>query len=253
MPSCRYYDGVLGLGEDTDDNEIIARNKTTRGWRGNQTILQEKQVLDLIFTLRNMEDCPDLDVAYKINNSLLLKKLKKNLTPPVYVYGPCCRYLPPEVPASSVLEYIWYHFKVRSLTNEKFEHFKVNLFDQKTSYIDEFNTEGSEISFSSRENIVTSYKVKVSQKVHLEGDPNYECKHYEVGEHQRCIVGEQVTQFLALFSCTPPWLTEEESLWCRGNINLTAAGRASYDSLLISINKGVAATEKCPPPCTSTS
>ena len=252
LPGCRYYDGIVGGDENTEVEKIIIVNETTRGWKGNQTKLEEKQILDLIFTLRNMEDCPDLESAYKINNSLLIKKLKKNLTSPVYIYGSCCRYLPPDVPANSVLEYIWYN--VNSLTKKKFEHFKVSLFDQKTSYlIDQFNTDGPEISFSLRESILTSYKVKVSQKVQLEGDPNYECKHYEVEEYQRCVVAEHVRLFLALFSCTPPWVTEEERLWCRGNLNLTAPEVADYNSLSVDINKGVAATQKCPPPCTSTS
>ena len=250
----RYYDGILSGDENVDISKTM--NETTRGWKGNQTKLEEKQIVDLIFTLRNIEDCPDLRSAYKMNNSLFLKKLKKNLTSIVYVYGPCCSYLPPDVPASSVLEYIWYNFKVNnSVTNEKkIEHFKVSLFDQKTSYlIDQFNTEGSEISFSLSEDIFTSYKVKVSQKVQLEGDPNYDCQHYEVGDYQRCIVAEHVRLFLALLACTPPWVTDQERLWCRGDINLTDTGLASYNSLLVNINKGVAATEKCPQPCTSTS
>ena len=178
-----------------------------RGWRGNQTSLSEKQVLAKILILKSTEECPDMNALYKINNSILLRKLDKNLTSPVYIRGQCCQYqLPSDAPRSSYLEYFVFDFEANSYNNKNVQYFKMMLFDRKTSYlIDQFNTDGPEVTVSMKENVFTSYKLKISRTLHLEGDPSYDCLLYEAGEYERCLQSEHVRQFQDLLGCTPPW------------------------------------------------
>ena len=166
--------------------------------------------------MRNTEDCPDLDAVYRRNNSIVLKRLDKDVTLPIYVHGQCCRYLLPADAPKDSLEYIYHESLISSHTNMKIDHFKMRFLDRKTSFlVDHFNSEGPEITLSMREDRLAMYKLKVSQQVQVEGDPSYQCHLYMAGEYETCLLSHRLTQFHQLLGCSPPWATQQTELWCQ--------------------------------------
>ena len=66
------------------------------------------------------------------------------------------------------------------------------------------------------------YKVKIYEEIHLEDDPHFPCRKYSSpGSYDRCLETEYVRQTVDLMSCTPPWMTENQDVWCRASLNLT--------------------------------
>ena len=61
------------------------------------------------------------------------------------------------------------------------------------------------------------------KEIHLEDDPDYSCRLYYAGEYDDCLEREYSSQCLQLLNCTPPWITEDEHLWCSDHLNMSLA------------------------------
>ena len=62
------------------------------------------------------------------------------------------------------------------------------------------------------------YKVKISQEIHLENDPNYDCINYKFpGEYDRCLRNEYTRASVDIIGCAPSWVTKNVSLLCKEN------------------------------------
>ena len=75
------------------------------------------------------------------------------------------------------------------------------------------------------------YKVKIYEEVHLEEDPDFPCRKYSsAGDYDACLEAEYVRQTVDLMSCAPPWMTDNQEVWCQDSLNLTEdqAGRINY-------------------------
>ena len=78
---------------------------------------------------------------------------------------------------------------------------------------------GDKINSDSESEGINIFKIKLIEKDHVEDDPSHPCKSYKVkGEYGDCLANEILTQNLNLINCTPPWMTENEDLWCKGQI-----------------------------------
>ena len=65
-----------------------------------------------------------------------------------------------------------------------------------------------------------NFKVKVIEDIHLEDDPHYPCRSYQyIGEYQQCLEKEYTKQSMNLLNCTPPWMTNNQDVWCQDPIN----------------------------------
>ena len=77
------------------------------------------------------------------------------------------------------------------------------------------------------------YRIKVLEEIHLEDDPNFPCRKYIYnGEYNQCLEDEYTRQSLDLLNCTPPWMTNNQNLWCKHNLNLSSAQKKKSYFLL---------------------
>ena len=94
------------------------------------------------------------------------------------------------------------------------------------------------------------YKIQIMEDIKLEGDPNYPCIDYKIkGEYAKCIEDEILRENFKYLNCTPPWMTENEDIWCKGKYELSESKNAVYKRYLADIGAGLVKTQNCLPPC----
>ena len=197
------------------------------GWRGNQTQSSVKDILRQISYLKTVDDCGDVENSFLIfelmheNDVDIFEKVKYEFTSGLYPNHICCKVSYPENAKSKRLNTFQISFKNR---NSSIRSFKLVLSDQVSSSVymlpknlmlgDKIQTPESKKGF-------THYMVKVSQESHLPDDPNYNCVDYkQPGQLHQCLQKEFMKQAMAITNCTAPWMTDNENLWCQGNITV---------------------------------
>ena len=111
------------------------------------------------------------------------------------------------------------------------------------------NQLGEEIKRSERG--LNGYRIKVTQEIHMEEDPKFPCKNYEyTGDYHQCLEEEFVQESLRLINCTPPWMTDNSSLWCENEIALEKDDvYFNYTYFIKRIQFGLKASKQCLLPC----
>ena len=191
------------------------------GWLGNQTELNVEEVADKISSIKTLEDCPHFIAKFRIDRNLVDVPLRFNLTKVKFPNGRCCRVLRPKEAEKYEINYIYFHNYYSNFTNYT-TGFHAYLSDTKSATFYEpqkFVLEGPPIkSFNKRTGWI-NYKVKVLEEIHLENDPNFPCRNYGYdGEYNQCLEEEYTRQSLNLLNCTPPWMTDNQNIWCKHQI-----------------------------------
>ena len=97
------------------------------------------------------------------------------------------------------------------------------------------------------------YKVKVHEEIHLEENPNYICRSYSsAGQYDSCLEQEFTRQSVSLLHCVPPWLTEDQTNWCRSHINVSSHKSEQIKYFLEKLSFGKAQVGDCLSPCRTT-
>ena len=83
-----------------------------------------------------------------------------------------------------------------------------------------FTMEGPPLKSLERQSAYQKYTVRVLKFINQENDPHFPCKDYEYdGEYNQCLEEEYTRQIFELLNCTPPWMTDNQDLWCQNPIN----------------------------------
>jgi len=116
-----------------------------------------------------------------------------------------------------------------SFKKKSFDSFKVFMADKVTT--SSFNLHKRNMlgdGIDSGTHRIRNYKVKVSETENLEDDPKNPCIDYtNEGEYDACLQSEVLRQNSQFINCTPPWMTENEFLWCKEKYQF-----GSYELLL---------------------
>ena len=196
-----YFKGLI------KPSAVREENKSEVTWAGNgsEDILK---VYHDISNLKSTNECGE--IQFNFDGVTLNKTFTRSLSP----YHMCCKITPPKMFQSSPLEYLAIKFMEN---NTHIDSYKVFLADQfATSILDQYSTLmlGDKI-VTTPEDGFNHFKVKMSEDVKLQGDPNYPCMNYnERGEYSKCVENEMVEENLKYLNCTPPWMTDNANLWC---------------------------------------
>ena len=103
----------------------------------------------------------------------------------------------------------------------------------------------------SSDNGLMTYKIKIFEDVKIEGDPKFPCIDYKIkGEYANCVEKEMIRQNSKFLNCTPSWMTDNDTLWCKGKQKLDSNfNMPSYKYFLEEIKASVARKGKCLVPC----
>ena len=95
------------------------------------------------------------------------------------------------------------------------------------------------------------YKIKIIEHHNLERDPNYPCIDYKIpGDYGNCLEEEILKENSKFVNCTPPWMTDNEDLWCKGHYKLNPKISTSiYGKFLYSIAISGPKQKHCLIPC----
>ena len=92
------------------------------------------------------------------------------------------------------------------------------------------------------------YKVKILEESNIEGDPKYPCKEYKImGQYAKCLENEVIKEHSKFINCTPPWMTKNEDLWCKGKYK--RENMRDYGTFLDKIGISEIKLDKCQVPC----
>ena len=92
------------------------------------------------------------------------------------------------------------------------------------------------------------YRMKIKEELQVVGSPEDPCSHYQPGQYYECIEENNLEEFLSKFSCTPPWMTRNESLWCHSNCQVSKEMSNLQDLLFHKYLTQKSSTE-CYQPC----
>ena len=209
----RGYDGMdyyyLGL----EYFDVMGRQSRSIGWSGYNRSESVKIVSEKISTIKSVDDCPLK--SYLWYDEGHVQHIKYNLSKALYPYHVCCKVIPPIATKSHGVIGIRIEF---STENKSIAAFKMFMADQFTASIFDQNT----MKMLGDETIssvfgINNYKVKILEEEKLEDDPNSFCIDYKfIGEYAQCLQNEVLRQNFHLMNCTPPWMIEDEDLWCDG-------------------------------------
>ena len=236
---------TLCPGPSVKDNEVISRGyndiwdyKTGTkyswnsswvgvdviGWNGKNKSETISEVSSEISVLKSVLDCPDSNSSllwWARNESnkeeLTFHTMEFTMEEALFPDHLCCKVKFPEAAKKNAIEGMEIGFFPEG---KMFDNFRILMTDQMSSSIfEQINSypSGDRIFTSMYEGWV-NYKVKIKQEIHLENDPNYHCINYKVpGEYDQCLRKEYIKASFDILGCAPPWLTKNETLWCKEN------------------------------------
>ena len=188
-----------------------------KGWDAKQTD-SVKNVSRKISLLKSVKDCPDMGIVFykpqeDDHEDEGLEYLQFELTRAMFPYHLCCRVKIPKAAKKYPMTGIEISFKNKSydsitlLVNDRVSH---SIFNQHNS-----KALGDNLQSPSRKGL-NNYKLKIHREISLESDPQSNCYDYpEAGDYNKCLEAEIIKQMNHFVNCTPPWMTENENLWCR--------------------------------------
>ena len=168
--------------------------------------------------------------------------LEKILTRSIYPNGRCCRIIQPELAKKYPvyeLDFFSNGYRVFLYDNRHFSTLRQSFAEFEGDHLENGKDGGFE-----------KYRVQFTEETHLEGDPIFECTDYVMPQdYDQCLEAEYVRQTLLLLNCTPPWLTDNQDLWCKDRLNISDQQADQIDLHLEKILDGNFPSGNCFKPC----
>ena len=148
-------------------------------------------------------------------------------------YHICCKVIPPIESKSDPLEHLSFFIPFR----KQRVAYRIFLADPLISTIlDQYNPNmlNEKIFTAGNINSRKIYKIQIKEYIHLESDPKFPCKDYLIkGEYANCVDRAIIKENQKYLNCTPPWMTNNENLWCKGRreFNSTMTADKHFRSL----------------------
>ena len=186
-----------------------------KGWDANQTD-SVQNVSRKISVLKSVKDCPDLALAFykpheDDHEDEGAEYMQFKLTRAMFPYHLCCRLQIPKAVEKNFVTGIEIGFSnkfydsITVLVNDKVSH---STFEQHDSKVLGDNLQ-------SPQGGLNNFKLKIRREISMESDPNSNCAEYEeAGDFDKCLEDEMIKQMSYFVNCTPPWMTDNENLWC---------------------------------------
>ena len=222
------------------------------GWSGNGSSTPEKVTGD-VSIFKSLQNCSDLINFAAImkmpgKESLQKVEVKFRLTRPVSQNSQCCQVVTPdEAQTGSLVE-------IKTFLRPLIFNFQIFLSNRESAYFmfrHKFNILGEKIlsQYSSNgTSTVTSYNVKIIEENNLESDPKVNCKNYDSDDgYAQCLDDLYLKQSLDMLGCTPPIISSDSSLQCKGLINVNETQFNFVEQFFLGINK----KGHCLTPCKS--
>ena len=193
------------------------------GFAGNNSQSVE-EVSEKISVIKSIEDCPIKNRSYAWYDDDAVaapgvENLQFKLKKVSYPHHICCELVTPKAVRSYQILGLSLAF---SFENKLFSSFKIFMSDKTTESFFTFHKSkmlGDKINLKADINGFMNYKVEIKEEMHLEDDPNYPCIEYKIeGEYHKCLENEIVSNLFNHINCTPPWMTENQDLWCKGRL-----------------------------------
>ena len=217
----------------------------TLSWAGNKSE-DVHTVSEELSNLKSIQNCQlptdENSIFYENNNTFNDEPIQFTPTKALYPNHMCCKLVIPSLSKTSAIAGMQFAAK---------GSFEIFLSDQPTySYFDQNKNIMMGHNLVSGPKGLFTYKVYIMEEERLESDTENPCIDYKTnGEYAQCIEDEMVRQNSYYLNCTPPWLTRNEELWCKGRNEVDENTGIEYTEFLGKIMASEASTGKCYEPC----
>ena len=246
----------IGYDHSYDYSSGLSKEGDLIGWRGNNSDDNITAITQKLSVLRTVQDCPQIKAKFEQKGMMVKKTLSRDLSRAVYPNGRCCRVIIPDIARSNIVHRLYFRIYIKKYKNQNVNGFKMILSEPKSSSIfrqHEFSVDGDRLISPIKEVGYQEYKVKIKEEFHLLEDPNFICDNYNtVGQYDRCLEQEFVEQSVKILNCTPPWITENQSLWCHHSINVEEEISSKANFFFEHVIYGKAEDGKCKSSCKKT-
>ena len=221
-------------------------------WSGNASE-EVRKVYEEISVLKSVKDCPFGDESifwFKNDDKWIQEFVSFKLSKALFPFHTCCKVINPQNNTqNNPINGLQISFSVK---NKPFESLKVFMADQLTSsFYDLHKRYVLDDDLVSSSNGIMNYKVKVLEIENLQGDPENLCINYMSKDvYGKCLETEILKQNSKFLNCSPPWMTDKEDHWCKGNYQFESY--ESYSNYLAFLNEiGISDMDpgKCLVPC----
>ena len=217
-------------------------------WAGNENedLKKVSEELSNLEAIQNCQQPIDWNVIwYKNNNTFNDEPVQFTPANALYPNHMCCKLIIPSLSKTSAV--LSMHFAAAG-------SFKMFLADQLAySYFDQnkdIMTGHNLVSGPAGEEF--TYKVNIREEIRLENNPDSPCVDYKIiGEYATCVENEMVRKNSHFMNCTPPWMTENEKLWCKDKMVFEEDKGYEYITTLTQIMTSEASKGQCSVPCKS--
>ena len=192
-------------------------------WLGNQTVMSITEVADKVSSIKSLDNCPKVYGRLKTHGQKEVKEiiLSLELTRVSYPYGRCCRVIEPkeaEIDIITQIRFIMEHSKMTNYTTG-LNMYLSNKNSASLVQPPKFVIDGPQFNANSKQTGYKKYRIKLLEEIHLEEDPHFPCRNYEYdGEYNQCLEEEYTRQSVELLNCAPPWMTDDQDIWCKQNV-----------------------------------
>ena len=223
------------------------------GWIGNSSEKVE-DVMRQVASVKSPEDCPVSHLSFlrpkgqKENQSYPFQfKISRALLP----FHQCCKIVYPEIAKEHPIQ--GFTITLGPEQQSRFKSLKVLMADRMSYSVLTQNAKtiyGDDVQIP-EEPGYSMYQMRVLQEVHYDDDPKYPCKDYHnIGEYDQCLEDDVLNELHKIVNITPPWLTDNSSLWWRENITFESSDiRRKYYLFFEKVNFLSYFTKKCLVPC----
>ena len=208
-------------------------------WSGNNTDDSEK-LYNVISTLKSIKDCGNKSYMY-LNGKV---SVQFNLTRALKPYHVCCKVIAPRETKYHPIDS--FKFEIPENPSRKVLY-EIFMADRMTASVFNMHKRTLLLPIISQ-NYLSNYKVTIIREEQLEDDPSYPCIDYKIeGEYENCVEKEIIKQNSFYLNCTPPWMTENKDIWCRGENDVKS--KDDYMHFLDRVMTSAGNTGKCLVPC----
>ena len=208
-------------------------------WSGNNREDVQK-LYDEISILKSINDCGNDSYMYLNGKASVQFDLTRALKP----YHVCCKVIPPR--ASKYHPIDSFKFDIPNNGNHQIRY-EIFMADRKTASVFDMHKRTLLLPIISK-NYLVNYKVSIIVEEKLEDDPSYPCIDYKLeGEYAKCVEKEIITQNSFYLNCTPPWMTGNKNMWCKGENDIEL--KDDYMHFLDRIMSSAGNTGRCLVPC----
>jgi hypothetical protein len=224
------------------------------GW-GGEFKKESTNLIDKLVWLKNASDPPRVLLKLRHQDKYNFQRITLPFSRVFYPLGRCFVVTVPKDAWKKTVVGLLLIGKTLN-TSESSVAKNYRLFFQDTSnnarlLLPPFQMIGDDVKTHAQKIGYQQFRTRIKHTIHVENDPNFDCKFYDIkNSYENCLEEELRRSIYPYLGCYPPWLTDNETDWCKGII---VKNKSETDKIQLILNNVIDKnyqSRSCPQSCT---